>query len=156
MGKSEKKMDGRHILRFEFEMSLGRIFRIATTPLFYTWNYSSTTHLMYTIYSRATPSTNLWCMAKREARFSNFGEIKGEACGGLTQWRNWMNGIHMYHCHFMTDQFCITCKSLTCELPGNFWYETHLIPKLKCFLSRLSIVFAQSIEAAGVKPIMKM
>ena len=32
-------------------------------------------------------------------------------------------------------------------LPSNLWYKPHQISKLKCFLSRLAVVFAQSIEA---------
>ena len=33
------------------------------------------------------------------------------------------------------------------DLPSNIYYKPHQIPKLKCFLSCLAIVFAQSIEA---------
>ena len=32
-------------------------------------------------------------------------------------------------------------------LPSNLQYKAHQIPKLKCFLSSLAVVFAQSIEA---------
>ena len=32
-------------------------------------------------------------------------------------------------------------------LPSNLWYKAHKITKLKCFSSRLAVVFAQSIEA---------
>ena len=32
-------------------------------------------------------------------------------------------------------------------LPSNLYYKPHQIPKLKCFLSRLAVVFAQSVEA---------
>ena len=34
-----------------------------------------------------------------------------------------------------------------CKVPSNVWYKVHQIPKLNCFLSRLSIVLAQSIDA---------
>ena len=32
------------------------------------------------------------------------------------------------------------------SLPSNLWNEMHQISKLKCFLSRLEVVFAESIE----------
>ena len=41
------------------------------------------------------------------------------------------------------------------SLPSNLWNEMHQIAKLKCFLSRLEVVFAESIED-GVKSRMKM
>ena len=37
--------------------------------------------------------------------------------------------------------------SETFDIPSNLWYQTHQIPELKCFSSRLAVVFAQSIEA---------
>ena len=33
------------------------------------------------------------------------------------------------------------------NIPSNLKYKLHLIQKLRCFLSRLAVVFAQSIEA---------
>ena len=36
---------------------------------------------------------------------------------------------------------------LYCVIPSNLLYKSHQIPKLKCFSSRLAVVFVQSIEA---------
>ena len=33
------------------------------------------------------------------------------------------------------------------EVPGNLWYKPQQIQQLKCFSSRLAVVFAQSIKA---------
>ena len=41
---------------------------------------------------------------------------------------------------FMSSQFEF-------NIPSNHWYKVHQIPKLQCLSSRLSVVFAQSIEA---------
>ena len=38
------------------------------------------------------------------------------------------------------------CYWYTLGLPSNLWYKVHQIQKLECFLSRLGVVFAQSIE----------
>ena len=35
----------------------------------------------------------------------------------------------------------------TCTLPSNFSYKGHQILKLKCFSSRLAVIFVQSFEA---------
>ena len=48
-------------------------------------------------------------------------------------------------------------RSLCCWqfIPPNFWYKAHQIPKLKCFTSRLAVVFAHQLKP-GIKSRMEM
>ena len=54
------------------------------------------------------------------------------------------------------DKFCLVnvtkmaafnISSIVYNIPSNLQYKEHQTPKLKCFSSRLAVVFAQSIEA---------
>ena len=72
------------------------------------------------------------------------------ATGLLIYWGSWCKSQTMSH---LTVVISLNLCRLTTTTkpkwhsPPNIWYKSHLIPILKCFSSRLAVVFSQSIEA---------
>ena len=69
----------------------------------------------------------------------------GAATSGCCYWQDAHHGRNI-SCEWKERSLYLNMYC-TRQLPSNIWYKLHQIPKLKCFSSRLAVVFAQSIEA---------
>ena len=74
----------------------------------------------------------------------------------LWRWRRWVNlrqqsgndSIETVGIHYSMVQHntILHDTHIELEVTSNLSYKVHQIPRLKCFLSRLAVVFSQSIE----------
>ena len=55
--------------------------------------------------------------------------------------------VSRYYITYFENFYHADNDEFTNVIPSNLWYSACQIPKLKCFSSRLAVVFAQSIEA---------
>ena len=135
-------------------------------PAYLDWSlYVQTTHTLPSNRDRSSPPRTFtlpveWSSWKKLGR-------KIVVYGGLTHWALWIvNSLCSMKCGsklksaisrimlwmWVNEHFLWSCSQV--NVTGHLWWYrkisniSHSIPKLKCFSSRLALVFAQYIEAS--------